>query len=188
MKTILMLAFLLASTLASAQNSTVVVVSPKFPVNCLQDSQQLLNWIYKLQTIQEDSDQTQVQFNIQYGICYNRRPSPYAIDYNNANAYAFQNSFLWPWQKEGVKTEISYLTETEALVTMTFNKRVLFKKRNENHLSFHFEPGLQGPAYYQYGLNGQVWIMRNKFQFPWNVDVYLEGELNGNNLLKVQIR
>ena len=187
MKKLLALVILACATMVSAQTVTIVVVTPQRPVDCRTADYSTVNWVYQLQTVREDSDEAQVQFLAQYGQCVGGKTVPSAVDVNYVRAFAMREETVWPWQKEGVKTTVRSFSNTEILVSMTFDKRTLFKKRDENHLSFFYEPGALGPVQYyqtQFGLQSY----RGRIQFPWNIDVYLDGDIDGNNSMRMMIR
>ncbi len=187
MKTFLVALFLVIVTSYSfAQTVTIVMVTPQRPIDCLVENASRVNWVYQVKTVSEDSEHAHIQFLTQYGHCAGGKVVAEKIDAKWAQAYAMQNSSLWPWQKEGVKTELTAMSDTEMVVSMDLDKRVLFKKRQENHLTFYFEPGLQTSQSYW---NGQQYVTRFvKFYFPWNVDLYLDGEIDGNNSIRMMIR
>jgi hypothetical protein len=187
MKTFLVALFMVVATsYAFAQSVTIVMVTPQRPVSCLVEDAKLVNWVYQVKTVSEDADMAHIQFVTQYGHCSGGKVVAEKIDPKWAQAYAMQNSNVWPWQKEGVKTQLSVTSETEMIVSMDLNKRVLFKKKAENHLTFYFEPGIQVAQNYWNGR--QYTTAFSRIYFPWNVDVYLDGEIDGNNSLRMMIR
>ena len=188
MKLIWSMLLLLASLSSFAQTSTIVIVSPRLPVDCAINNGSLVNWIYELDTVREDSEEAVIQFKTQYGQCINGRTQPYIIETGRASAFALETKFKWPWQKDGVSTSIAHTTNAEVTVTMTFKKRILFKKRDQNLLAFYFQPGLQGPSRIYFDNWGRAQVFPTYFQFPWNIELYLDGEEDGNNLLRVNFR
>ncbi len=188
MKTLAAFTLMLLSTGIFAQTVTVVLVSPVRPVDCKLADLQTVNWIYQLQTIREDSDTAQVQFVTQSGSCVAGRTVARPVDAKWATAFAQQNGNVWPWQKEGVKTSITAYSENEVLVSMKFDKRVLFKKKDENHLTYSYQPGDLFPAQWYRDRNGNMQVWQPRVTYQWNIDLYLDGEIDGQNALTLKIR
>lgn len=167
----------MVSTMVGAQTHTVVLITPQRPVDCKTQDHEVVNWVYQIRTVAESEDEARVQFLVQYGSCQQGRVSPNPIDISQASAFIMQKKILMPWQKEGVKTSIAAHSETEVLVEMKLDKKVLFKKRDENHLFLQFQPGVNfGPAQFYRDSAGMMRVFQSKLTFPWNIDVYLDGD------------
>lgn len=186
MKVLITLWLLILSQFSFSQAPMSVIVTPKRPVDCKIENHRLVNWIYSLKTISEDSDQAVVQFITQYGQCIDGQMIPASIDPIYAVAYVERNNAIWPWQKNGVKTKLEGISDIEFLVTLTFNKKFLFKKQPENHLSFYFQPGHSlRMTYVDY--YGNLRTSHVPYVFPWNVDVYLKETAGYGHSMQIQI-
>jgi hypothetical protein len=110
------------------------------------------------------------------------------VDGQLARAYAFRNGLVMPWQREGVKSSLRQTTPTELEVTLELEKRILFKRRPQNHLTFHFEPGNLGQTRLVYDAFGNPRLWTQNYIFPWNVDLYLDGDIDGQSTVSVRLR
>ena len=146
---------------------TRLEVTPARPVSCAQYDHANVNWVYKINKIQESSEQVTFEFITQHGSCVNGKVVPAVVDERTAGVSVFRNGLVMPWNKEGAEARLEQVSETELRVSIVFDKTILFKKKVERTLTMFFQPGIskwvmvntnQGPRSY-------LWV----FQFPWNM-------------------
>lgn len=185
MQLLFSLCLFLVSQFSFSQTPMAVLVTPKRPANCQIENHRLVNWIYNLKTISENTDEAVIQFTTQYGQCIDGKTIPAAIDPDWAVAYVVRNGAM-PWQKNGVKTKLNAISDTELSVTLTFNKKFLFKKQSENHLSYYFQPSYSVRVSFV-DLDGRRRPSQTLCVFPWNIDIYLEEASDHESLMSFQI-
>lgn len=174
MKATVLFIMLIISQLAMAQTSSIII-TPERPVDCLITSHPLVNWVYKIQKMDETEQEVKYQFITQYGSCHLNQVNPTAVNNRFASVFVMQTKNLWPWQKEGVKTKTSQFSATELLVEVTFDKTVLFKKSDSNNLMMSYQPGVNyGPMYASHGANGYVRYYQGQLVFRWNIELSLD--------------
>ncbi len=165
---------------------TSIVVTPVRPVNCQVSDAQHVNWIYKLTKISESPEEVIYEFITQHGFCENRRVRAYAIDERYVSVGLLRDGLVLPWQREGAEASVARESESEMKVRVTFDKKILFKKRSERSLSLFFEPGVNyGPVQYIRQANGGVIAWQPRLSFPWRVILSLD-EANKSSQISIQ--
>lgn len=159
----------------SAMAETRIVVTPERPVNCKDLDHAHINWNYKLEKMAESSQDVVYEFVTQHGSCVSGKMRPNLVEEKNAMVSVIRDGFVLPWQKEGVETEIFQESETEIRVRMTFDKRVLFKKKVERDLFMTYYPGENyGAPYWTRGPSGAPMMIIPKLYFPWKINLSVD--------------
>lgn len=168
---------LLFSFGAIAQES-MIIVTPDRPLDCMQADHSRVNYVYQVNRVSETAQEVVFEFKTEHGFCNNKKFHAIIIDGERASAGTIQTRFLWPWQKEGVSTELTQVSSTVMNIRLILDKTVLFKKRDYSKLSLQFRPGeILG---YQ-NVNGMA--VPYYLYYPWTVEALLYDE-EGDTELK----
>lgn len=173
MKNLLALVALIFSLSSFAQ--TRIEVTPLRPVSCRVANYPLVNWIYELKKVEENRQAVVYEFITQYGSCVNGEVVATAVSEENASVGVLQDDFLLPWQKEGAKGEAQQISATELRVTLTFDKKILFKKKVLKTLTMSYRPGVKyGPVYLIRNRIGGLETWQADLQFPWKIELSVD--------------
>lgn len=125
----------------SAIANTRIEVLPTRPVDCKVESAPAINWVYEIETISETASELNVELKTSVGSCEAGQIYREDLVPRLAGIEVIRNEILLPFQREGVKARLVSVDRDEAVVSLRFDKKVLFKKSNEKSLMMTFHPG-----------------------------------------------
>lgn len=148
---------------------TRIEVSPLRPVDCKEFNYPTVNWIYKLEKLFEDKEEVVYEFVTSYGACVNGKVVATTVEEDMALVDVIRDGLVLPWQKEGVESEVKQESPTELRVRLTYDKKLLFKKKVERSFYMTYEPGVTNgmPRYVRVG--NSVRMEWPKLSFPWQI-------------------
>lgn len=166
-------------------SETVISISPVRPAHCDVEDYSYVNWIYQVEKISEDEETVVYEFMTEYGSCTDNKLLSAKIDMDLAVVDVDRKDFFIPGlQKRGTKTKLTELSPTEVLVEVTFDKKFLFKKKNERKFGMFFMPGTSfGPIMMRRNPQGGLMTYQEKLYFTWNVELVIDEPTN-----KVEMR
>ncbi len=123
----LFLAFICLYSLTSLAQElgTDVAVSPFWPSTCrVSEFKTTLNTLYEVERVFEDDSRVTYQFKTQYVQCADGQLVPYELQ---NPVVEIDRQTVLPFGRSHVKTKLELLSDNELLVTLSFDKRSIFK-------------------------------------------------------------
>ncbi|MEK7358159.1 MAG: hypothetical protein AAB250_17060 [Bdellovibrionota bacterium] len=164
----------IALSTVPGQAQTGFSIYPDYPVYCEKHDYPRVNQVSKVMKVSETQDKAIFTFKTATGACVEGK---YVLrsEIGNALAQTLRNKLI-VFGKEGVKSKIEVISVSEAQITLAFDKKVTFKKRDVATFTMMFYPNYIQPvlrvdawgrSYYQQFANSY---------YPWQVKVTKLGD------------
>jgi hypothetical protein len=168
MKKLVLFSLLLLSQLSfAAPKETDLRVEPWWPVYCEKNDYPYVNQRGPVEKLFEDESTVTFGFKTTAGSCEDHHFIAGTLSEQATVAADRDRLFEF---KSPVKASVKLNSENEAYVTLTFDKKVIFKKRSTESFIMTFFPGGFHPPVLRTNAWGQTyWATPGDIQFMWNL-------------------